>query len=75
MFETNVELWKERLPELCKGYKFKDIRNGYGWKCILVLPIKGLAKKGKKLKMIKSQSKGNCSFFVSAEGEKVESQL
>ena len=56
--EGTVGSWMEQLRELCKGYQLKDILNMDESGCFFkTLPSKGLAQRGKKVKVEKSQSK------------------
>lgn len=67
-----VDSWKERLPEIVKGYKIEDIWNmdesGVFWRA---LPDKGFGQKGKECKGgKKSKQRITVAFFVSAAGVK-----
>ena len=63
-----VDSWKERLPEILKGYQQEDMYNldetGCFWRA---LPDKGFGKKGKTKK---SKHRVTVAFLVSAAGEK-----
>ena len=62
--ETTVESWMERIKELCKGYDQRDIWNMDESGCFFkALSAKGLAQKGKKPRVDKSQSRGSLLHF------------
>ena len=67
-----VALWKERLPEILRGYEERDIYNldetGCFWRA---LPDHGLAQKGKQCKGgKKSKQRFTIAFLVNAAGDK-----
>ena len=67
-----VRSWKERLPEILKGYKKEDIYNldesGCFWRA---LPDSGFGERGKKCKGGKrSKQRFTIAFMVSASGTK-----
>jgi len=69
--ETSTS-WKERLPEILKGYDRKDIYNldetGCFWKA---LPDHGFAQKGKQCSGgKKSKQRFTIAFLVNAAGDK-----
>ena len=67
-----VDSWKERLPEILRGYSLCNIWNmdetGVFWRA---LPARGFGQKGKQCKGGKScKQRVTVAFFVSASGEK-----
>ena len=67
-----VASWKERLPEILRGYEERDIYNldemGCFWRA---LPDHGLAQKGKQCKGgKKSKQRFTIAFLVNAAGDK-----
>ena len=70
-----VDSWKERLPEITRGYKAKDIWNmdetGCFWRALKGLAQKGSASKGG----TKSKQRVTVAIFINASGEKSSSQL
>lgn len=67
-----VESWRERLPEILRGYRKEDIYNldetGCFWRA---LPEKGFGEKGKKCKGgKKSKHRVTVAFLVNAAGDK-----
>ena len=71
---VTVSAWKERLPEILRGYDKKNLYNldetGCFWKA---LPQQGFAEKGKQCRGgKKSKRRFTIAFMVNAAGEKVK---